>query len=158
MILEIDGWKFQVFDVATRKYYVKEVKAHCTCGNCRNFYATIDSVAPELRPFLAKFGVHIEAPDEMVSFSPTLCSNYYGVCGQILEKGDAPLLIGGITLEPLTEEEAMCRSDCPEPRFYLCAANIMLPWVLNEPMDNTDSPAKEQDAIARLLGRWISDT
>ena len=158
MILEIDGWKFQVFDVATRKYYAKEVKTHCTCGNCRNFYATIDSVAPELRPFMAKFGVHIEAPDEMVSFTPTHFSNYYGVCGQILEQGEEPLAVGSMTVEPMTEEEAMSQTECSEPCFYLCVTNIIVPWVLNEPMEQTQMAVNEQDTISRLLGRWARDT
>lgn len=119
MVLEIDGWKFQIFEVATRKYYAREVAEHCDCAFCRNFYAAIDTAFPELRPFMARFGVHIEAPDEMISFTPTLCSNYYGVCGQILEQGDAPLSVGGLTVEPMTEAEAMTDSDCPEPRFFL---------------------------------------
>lgn len=155
MILEIDGWKFQVFDVATRKHYAREVAEHCDCAYCRNFYAAIDTVSPELRPFLARFGVQIEAPDEMISFTPTLCTNYYGVCGQILEHGDAPLIIGDVTVEPMTESEAMTESGCPEPRFFLCAQTIKLPWVLNEPMETAESPAQAQNTIARLLGRWI---
>lgn len=154
MIIEIDGWKFQVFDVATRKYYTREVADHCNCAYCRNFYAAIDAVSPALRPFLSQFGVHIEAPDEMISFSPTLCSNYYGVCGRILERGEGPIMVDGISVEPQTAEEAMVNTEL-EPCFFLYVGCMTLTWVLDEPMEEADSPAKTQNAISRLLGRWI---
>ena len=154
MILEIEGWKFQVFPVATRKYYAKEYSEHCTCAYCRNFYTAVDDRYPKLREFLERFGVHIEAPDEMISFRPTLCSNYYSVCGEILEQGDDPIDLGGITVEPMTPEEAMIATDL-EPCFFLYVSTLELPWVLDEPLDKAASPAKEQDAISRLLRRWI---
>ena len=94
MILEIDGWKFQVFDVTTRKYYAREVADHCTCATCRNFYQTVDQVYPELRPFLARFGVHVEAPEEMMTPIQTICDCYYTVCGKILEAGEEPIAVG----------------------------------------------------------------
>lgn len=157
MILEIDGWKFQVFDVTTRKYYAREVADHCTCATCRNFYQTVDTVYPELRPFLARFGAHVEAPEEMISFSPTLCSNYYGICGQILKRGEGPILLDGICVEPQSAEEAMVNTEL-EPCFFLYVGTMTLPWVLGEPMETAESPAQAQNAISRLLGRWISDT
>ena len=154
MILEIDGWKFQVFPIATRKYYAKEYSEHCSCAYCRNFYEAVDAKYPELRGFLDRFGVHIEAPDEMISFKPTLCANYYSVCGEILEQGDDPIVLDGISVEPMTLEEAMVDTDL-DPCFFLYVSTMDLPWVLDEPMETAVSPAKEQDAISRLLRRWI---
>lgn len=157
MILQIDDWKFQVFDIATRKYYARELAAHCDCAYCRNFYETVDGEYPEMRGFLARFGVHIEAPDEMMSFTPTRCSNYYAVCGKILEQGEGPISISGVPVEPQTAEEAMVNTDCPGPCFFLCVGCMTLPWVLDEPMEDADSPAKGKDPIQQLLGRWITD-
>ena len=154
MILQIDGWKFQVFSVATRKYYAKEYAEHCSCAYCRNFYAAVDGKYPQLRGFLDRFGVHVEAPDEMISFRPTLCSNYYSVCGEILERGEEPIELGGITVEPMAWEEAMTDTDL-DPCFFLYVSTMDLPWVLDEPMEKAVSSAKEQDAISRLLQRWI---
>lgn len=154
MILEIDDWKFRIFDVTTRKYYAREVAEHCQCAYCRNFYASVDAAYPELRPFLNRFGIHIEAPEEMLSFRPTLCSNYYTVCGEILETGDEPINIGNISIEPMTPEDALVDTDL-DPCFVLYVSTMNLPWVLDEPMDSADSPAKEQDAISRLLRRWM---
>ena len=156
MILEIDGWRFQIYDVATRKYYAREAAEHCTCAICRNFYKTVDSRYPELRSFLARFGVHMEAPDEMVSFSPTLCANYYSVCGRILERGEGPIPLGDASAEPLTAEEAMIEPAL-EPCFYLYISTMSLPWVLDEPMETAKLQDKERNNISRLLGRWIQE-
>ena len=59
MIIKIDAWKFDVDLNATMAYSAQEAMDHCTCGYCRNFYASVDIVYPNLRPFLAEFGVHI---------------------------------------------------------------------------------------------------
>ena len=157
MILETDGWKFQVFDVATRKYSTREAAEHCSCAWCRNFYAAVDGKYPNIRPFLNKFGVHIEAPDEMMAFSPTQCANYYTVCGSILERGEGSIQVDGIPIEPQTAEEAMVNTECPQPCFFLYVGCMTLPWVLEESMEGADSPAKGKDPISRLLSRWITE-
>lgn len=157
MIIEINDWKFQVFDVATRKYYAREAAEHCNCAYCRNFYAAVDCQYPDLRSFLARFGVHIEAPDEMMSFTPTTCSNYYAVCGRILEQGSEPITVGGVTVEPETAEQATVNTRCPEPYFLLYTGVMTLPWVLDEPMEEANSPAKDSNPITRLLSRWITN-
>lgn len=157
MVLEIDGWKFQVFDVTTRKYYAKEAAGHCTCATCRNFYRTVDREYPELRPFLARFGVHVEAPDSMSAPIQTLCDCHYAVCGKILEAGDEPITVGNTVVHPQTWEDALVDTDMDEPCFFLFVSPLHVPWVLDEPMDAIDTPEKEQDAIARILGRWINE-
>lgn len=157
MILQIDDWKFQIFEVATRKHYARQLAEHCQCAWCRNFYEAVDGAYPNLRPFLDRFGVHIEAPEEMMAFTPTLCINYYAVCGEILERGGEDIVIDGVTVTPQTWEEAKVNTALSEPCFFLEAGCMTLPWVLGEPMEEADSPAKGKNFIQRLLGRWISD-
>ena len=157
MILEIYGWKFQVFDVTTRKYYAREVADHCTCATCRNFYQTVDKVYPELRPFLARFGVHVEAPESMTAPLQTMCDCYYAVCGQILETGETPITVGNTQVFPQNREEAMIHTEMDEPCFFLFVSPLNVPWVLEEPMEAIDTPEKEQDTIAKILGRWIQE-
>lgn len=157
MILEVDGWKFQVFDVTTRKYYAREVADHCTCATCRNFYQTVDQIYPELRPFLAHFGVHVEAPESMSAPIQTICDCYYSVCGKILEVGEEPISIGNTVVYPQTCEEVRVDTDMDEPYFFLYISPLNVPWVLDEPMDAIDTPEKTQNAIAKILGKWIKD-
>ena len=155
MILEIDGWKFQIFDVTTRKYYAREVAGHCTCATCRNFYQTVDNVCPELRPFLARFGVHVEAPDSMSAPIQTICDCYYAVCGKILEAGEEPITVGNTLIYPQALEEAMVDTDMEDPCFFLYVSPLNVPWVLEEPMETIDTPEKEQQVISKILGKWI---
>lgn len=157
MILEIDDWKFHVFSVTTRKYYARQASEHCQCAWCRNFYTSVHGKYPNMRPFLDRFGVHIEAPDEMMAFSPTMCANYYAVCGEILERGEGPIMIDGIPVEPQSADESMVNTELDGPCFFLYVGCMTLPWVLDEPMEEADSPAKGQNPIVRLLRRWITD-
>ena len=157
MILEIDGWKFQVFDVTTRKYYAREVAGHCTCATCRNFYQTVDKVYPELRPFLAQFGAHVEAPEEMSAPIQTMCDCYYAVCGSILEAGEEPITVGSTQVHPCSPEEAMVNTEMDEPYFFLYVSPLTVPWVLEEPMEAIDTPEKEQNIISKILAKWIQE-
>ncbi len=156
MIVEQGDWKFQVFDVTNRKYYAEQFQDRCDCAWCRNFYKAVDQAYPNLRQFLAKFGIRVDAPDEVIAFTPTLCSNYYAVCGSILNRGEQPIMIDGITIEPQLSQEAMVNTSL-EPVFFLYVGCMDLPWVLDEPMDASDSPAKKKNPIQRLLGRWITE-
>lgn len=158
MIVQIGDWKFHVFEVTNRKYYAKQVQDRCDCAWCRNFYHSVDQTYPNLRSFLERFSVRIDAPDEMISFSPTLCSNFYSICGSILERGEESIEIDGLLIEPQTASQAMVHTQWgEEPIFFLYVDCMTLPWVLNEPIDQADSPAKSKDPISRLLGRWITE-
>ena len=158
MVLQIDDWYFKVFEVATRKYYAKRMADHCDCAWCRNFYAAVDNTYPELRNFLDGFGVRPEAPTEIMSFTPTMSAEYYAVCGEILDRGEEKYIeIDGLRIEPLTAQEAMVNCSCQEPVFFLYVPCKTLPWVLEEPMEEAQSPAKGKAYVQRLLQRWISD-
>ena len=157
MIVKIDGWVVRVFPMENRKYYAREVADHCQCAWCRNFYSSVDGTYPQLRPFLEQFGVHIEAPDEMIALSPTLCAGYYAVCGEILERGEDDLLLDGLSVMPLAWSEAKVDTLMEEPLFFLRTDWMTLPWVLEEPMNEADSPAKGKNFIARVLSPWITE-
>ena len=157
MIIHIDDWKFHAFSVSNRRFYAQKLEDHCDCAWCRNFYQSVDSAYPDLRPFLEQFGVHLNAPSEMIAFSPTLCTCYYVVCGDILEQGSADIVINGITVSPLTKEEALVNTDMEGPTYFLQVGTLSLPWVLEEPMEQADSPAKGKNMIQRLLRRWIDE-
>ena len=105
---------------------------------------------------MEQFGLRLDAPDEMIALTPTLCSNYYAVCGSILEGGAEPITVDGITVEPQLSGEAMVNTTL-DPVFFLYVGCMELPWVLDEPMEQADSPAKRKNPIQRLLSRWITE-
>lgn len=157
MIIELEGWKFHVFEVTVRKYYAKQYADNCRCSWCRNFYRAVDQKYPNLRGTLDRFGVHVEAPDEMMAFSPTMCAAYYAVCGSILKRGEGPIIVDGISIEPQEKEESMVNFQEEWPVFFLYVGCMTLPWVLDEPVEEADSPAKGKNFIQRLLQRWITE-
>ena len=156
MVIRIADWEFQIFEVTNRKYYAEQKRDRCDCAWCRNFYQSVDQAYPELRGFLEQFSVKVDAPDEMMAFTPTLCSNYYAVCGKILRRGEEPFSVNGVSIEPQTMQEAMVNTSL-DPVFFLYVGCLSLPWVLPEPMKEADSPAKYKNPIQRLLGRWITE-
>ena len=158
MILQIDDWKFEIDLTATMEYSAAEAADHCICAYCRNFYASVDGTYPDLRPFLARFGINIEAPDELIPyFPPTECEAYFAVCGRIVEQGSGPIVINGLTVFPQQPQEAMVNTGMTHPYFFLLAGLMRLPWVLDEPMEEVESPANQPFFTRRvwnkLLGR-----
>ena len=85
MFLEIDGWKFDVDLVETMSYSSKVLSDHCQCGYCRNFYQAIDGSYPQLRTFLAQFGMHVETPEELMPFETQCKSPYFVLTSGFLE-------------------------------------------------------------------------
>ena len=157
MVLRLKDWEFHVFDVTTRKYYARQKADRCDCAWCRNFYRTVDGSYPELRSFLQRFSVHVDAPDEMISFTPTLSSAYYAVCGSIIKRGEESFEINGLTVEPQSDTEAMVNTELDGPVFFLYVGCMDVPWVLNEPKEEAQSPAMGRNPIQRLLSRWITE-
>ena len=157
MILQIDDWQFQIFEVTQRKYYARERAEHCTCAWCRNYYMAVDMQYPNLRPLMERFSVQIDAPCEMLAFHPTLCNAYFAVSGKILKRGEAPIMVDGLTVEPMERDESMVNFQEDWPVFFLYVSCMTLPWVLEESMNEADSPAKGQKFIQRLLSRWITE-
>ena len=135
------------------EYSAREAAEHCTCAYCRNFYAAVDDIYPQLRPFLARFGVDIEAPDRMspidhsqerIDYDPS-----FYVFGQILQPGTYEMSAGlaNIVATPLdgTVEGRVC--------FQLDVYEVMLPWVLNEPFEGGIPEAPPSGWLRRMIGR-----
>ena len=147
MTITVADWVFEVDLTATMAYSAAEAAEHCTCGYCRNFYASVDANYPQLRSFFAQFGLDLEAPDEMspfpVSDDAVACDGDYVVFGRIAKQGRAALTAGNVRIvagEPA--EYASFWSRIPEDSevFVLSTEGIILPWVLDESMN--DPPAK----------------
>lgn len=151
-VLQIGDWVFSIDLDATMEYSAAEAAEHCTCGYCRNFYRAVDGVYPDLRRFLAQFGVDIEAPDEFMPFGPTSSFGAYSVKGEILRRGGQHIAVDGLSVRPEAGE--------PDhgiwPRYIrLSVARLELPWVLDEPMDEVVSPANTPEFRKRMLDKLL---
>lgn len=156
MILEIDGWKFDIDMTAIMEYSSNEAKYHCDCAYCRNFYAAVDEVYPNLRPFLARFGLDIEAPDELMPFDMENRMDYdgvYVVAGCILTKGDELIQVDDLRIAP--EYDSEINHSQLQPCFYLTINDIMLPWVLDEPMKDVVSPANFPSFLKKMWNKLL---
>lgn len=154
MILRIDDWEFDIDMERTMEYSAKEAQEHCDCAYCRNFYGAVDAAFPDLRPFLAQFGLDIEAPDELMPFTATNVMVLYAVSGEILYYGKESIMLGSIRIEPEPHEVSMINTECPRPIFVLSIGPFDLPWVLDEPLveDQITSPANEPSFLKKM---WL---
>ncbi len=155
MLVLVDNWEFEVDMTATMAYSAQEAASHCDCAYCRNFYAAVDVAYPQLRPLLARFGLDIEAPDELMPFTATNVLCLYAVCGRITKIGTASLMIDGVRIDPEERSISMINTDCPEPLFVLSIGPFDLPWVLEEPLVEEDivSPANEPGFLRKMWKR-----
>ena len=165
MRIAIGGWEFEVDISATEAYSAREAADHCDCAYCRNFYASVDEQYPDLRPFLAQFGVNMEAPDVLMPFDILGRMNYdsfYAVCGRIVTVGKLPLRIGKAEIRPGEFFDLDINTACSKPYFFLNISGVLLPWVLDEPMESVVSPANQPSFLrkmwARLLGKSRNNT
>lgn len=161
MRIELADWHLEVDVTLNMELSGAQAADHCTCGYCRNFYEAIDQVCPTLRPFLAKFGLNIEGPDELCPLEPTIYEATYIVQGNILQQGTTPLRIDGIPFKIRSSEASDMRTEHPVPYFTLCFGLIELPWVLSEPMEDVISPANEEEYLRRIetkLLQYDADT
>ena len=160
MILRIEDWEFEVDIARTMEYSAAEAAEHCTCAYCRNFYAAVDTDYPELRSFLTRFGIDIEAPDELMPYDIGEDMHYdgvYMVCGSILQAGKKPILdCGCLTVEAREYDKGLqIPHNCPQPFFALDVGTIILPWILDEPMSETLSPANEPSFLKKMWDRLL---
>lgn len=145
-IITLADWQFLVDVEQTRLHTRKCSLDHCTCAYCRNFYEAVERTQPRLRPVLARFGIDINGPSEVMPFEPTLVSACYRVMGQILQTGTSRLYVEDVPLlpEPADEES-----------FLLWVGEMELPWLQSEPMEDVVSPANEPEFMQRMLTRWL---
>ena len=164
MILQLEDWKFDIDIARTMKYSAAEAAEHCDCAYCRNFYAAVDQCYPDFRPFMAQFGLDVEAPDELMPFDfegEMYYDGTYMVCGRILQAGQAPLELSGIriraTVDDGTGKMIQVNHSCPEPCFALDISSIVLPWVLNEPISETVSPANVPSFLKKMWDKLLGN-
>lgn len=119
---------------------------HCTCGYCRNYYLGIDHAYPQLRAFLALFGLDAEGPAELMPFEPTVYLAVYRVYGSVIDKGEDGFLYENIPVS-FQEQEGM---------LFLLVGELELPWVLEEDMDEVISPSNTPEYLSRMEAFQLS--
>jgi hypothetical protein len=156
MIIKVDDWVFDVDLDTTMVYSAQEAQEHCTCGYCRNFYTAVDGVYPGLRPFLAQFGVDIEAPDQLIPYEPTLMDGFYAISGRVIRFGSKPMFIDGLSICVADSDDLHVNVCCPEPYFVLNTGLMELPWVLDEKMEDVVSPANDPDFLDEIASKGLT--
>lgn len=147
MKLKINDWEFDIDDQRTAEHSSLVVSEHCSCGYCENYYRAVKKSCPDLAPFLARFRVHVDGPSEMYPIEPTLYLAGYRVFGRVLRAGSGPMMVSGI---PVT-------ADIREPdQFMLEVGEMILPWVLEEDMDEVISPANEPEFLDKMYRKLLS--
>lgn len=155
MQIAIGSWLLDVDVALNMEISSAQAEDHCTCGYCRNFYEAIDRICPSLRPFLAKLGVHVEGPDELSPFEPTIYEVSYIVNGSILQNSTETLYIDQIPVKILPSHEADMDTSRPEPYFVLVIGLIELPWLLSEDPKQVISPANEEKYLQRMQKKLL---
>ena len=154
MIVQIDDWKFQIDMERTMEYSAAEAADHCDCAYCRNFYAAVDDAFPELRLFLALFGVDLEAPEEMLPVffdDGSICYDpSYRVYGKILQPGMYEMAAGYCNLVAQSSDE--------NDYFLLHCYEVFLHWHLEEPLEDVISPANQPSLLARSIEKLLGNT
>ena len=149
MVLQLDGWNFRVDITATLEHTTKNASDHCDCAYCRNFYGSVDAVYPALRPFLAKFGIFLDGPSEVMPLEPTYILACYRVHGEILSRGGEDFWLGDVRF---TVEE------CNDGTFLLWVGELDLPWTLEEDVDEVISPANLPEFMDRMRKVYLKRT
>lgn len=159
MIVQIADWIFDADIPATMDYSTGVWDDHCTCGYCRNFYETLDSTYPSLKPFLKQFGMNSLTPEEMSPIEPTLCMVSYCISGTIVKRGIYPLDTGQTVLNVSTHDDnPLYHPPFGRPFFVFTTGLLELPWVLDEDMDEVISPANEPEYMQRMARRLLENT
>lgn len=155
MFLQICHMQFEVDVVRTMEYSALEAAEHCTCAYCRNFYAAVDAHYPGLRAFLGQFGVDIEAPEEQLPYDccgGMIYDSSYRVYGKVLSKGNGELLADDVVIRVIEDADGGEENNC----FFTLEFDLSLPWVLDEPMSETLSPANDPDFLELMQDRLLA--
>lgn len=162
LILKIDDWVFDIDMEQTMEYSAAEAAEHCECAYCRNFYAAVDAHYPTLRPFLGQFGVDITSPEEQMPYDingKMYYDSVYMVSGKVIQEGKRAFSCDGLLIEPISVSENAetihINHSCPAPCFALDVSTVVLPWVLDEPLKQTVSPANFPAFLKRMWQRLL---
>lgn len=158
MIVQVSDWVFEVDREATMLYSARIWEDHCLCGYCRNFYESLHDTYPQLKSFLAQFGMNSLTPEEMSPIEPSLCLASYCISGSILKKGKFPIDIGDVVLSVSTQDRnPEYEPDFGTPFFVLTTGLLDLPWVLDEDMNEVISTANEPEYMQRMMSRLLEN-
>ena len=146
MVLQIEDWVFRIDLERTKEHSSFVSSEHCTCSYCENYYRTVSLVYPDMKGFLAQFGVRTDAPSEMYPIEPTLYLAGYRIFGEILTYGIAPIMVDGV---PVTAEPK------DEHHFMLEVGEMPLPWVLPEDPNDVVSPANEPEFLEKMYRKLL---
>ena len=139
MFLEFSDWLFAADIPANRLYSAEERECRCNCAYCRNFYKTVDGKYPNLRYFLSRFGMDLEAPESLVPITHEVYQGSYIVQGRILRNGSLPIFVDDI---------AITAEDDAESGFFTLHIGLMnLPWVLSEDPRQLTPPVSLHDML-----------
>ena len=150
MRIEIQKWIFDVDVDKTQQYTKMNLREHCECGYCRNYYMALGGVYPLLKPFLVQFGAHPDAPVDFLPIEPTLCIVSYAVSGVVVQRGPQPISLDGLLLDVEDQSVLDYELRCPKPYFVFTTDYIELPWLLSEDKNEVISPANEPEALKRM--------
>lgn len=145
MVIHLADWSFSVDREATLSHTMLCASDHCLCAYCRNYYETVDSAHPSLRPFLERFGIVPEGPSELMPLEPTLMAAAYRVTGEILRTG-SPIHLNGIPIRPESAESGT---------FFLWVGEMELPWNQPEPVEDVISPANQPEFLDRMAKKML---
>ena len=140
MFLEFSDWLIYADIESNRLYAEQELSEHCLCAFCRNFYNSVDSRYPNMRYFLSRFGLEIEAPDSLIPITETLYQVSYEAEGRVLRWGSEPIQVGDF---PVTVEE-----DTENSCIVLNLGLMELPWSLEESPDSVKKTVGIPDLFA----------
>ena len=138
----------------TMAYSAREAADHCDCAYCRNYYCAVD---PQLRALLASFGLYLEAPDELMPYDlldQMQYEGYYAVAGKILRTGKESLACANAVVTPCEDRDLHIHTGILEP-YFLLHVSVLLPWVLEEPMQEVLSPANEPSFLKKMWARLL---
>ena len=125
---------FEVDFPTTAGYSYRESEEHCGCAFCRNFYQALDENYPKIRDFLANFGIDAEAPDHMI---PKLLQD--GKIAYSPEYKVFGTMNHSICLELALDNALVTFAPAGEDTFDITVKNLVLPWVLTEPMPSANA-------------------
>ncbi len=151
-----NDWSFEIDIPKTEDYHAKQLSDLCQCGYCRNFNLALPGVYQQLCLFLDTLHTDFRAVDELMPFEPTFLEATYCICGSIIQRGNSPILLDGVRIQPTDISELDFDSSCPAPAFAIIVSDISVPWLLNEDMDEVISPANEPEYLQRMWNRWLS--
>ena len=139
--LTIRGWRLEVDEEATRRWYETAKPWGCDCGHCRNYLALgREAIDEEFLPLFDQLGILPEKAGYVCENDQEdgelLYQAQYPLVGRILERGEEQEDLAILT--PAEREEPDGAEGFPEPRLDL-ELWAWLPWVLDEPMNGSHS-------------------